>query len=201
MLLLSVVIWWAFEFFNFFIKNWSYSNIPEPKPIAFSIAFSTVLPAVMEMFDLIHSLNIFKGFKVKIKINKSVVYLMLPLGIITFILPILIPLYFFWMVWLTFFFFFEPINYLRKQPSILRYLEKNNLSVVLSLLLAGIICGLLWEFFNYFSLARWSYHIPWVSENFPKIFEMPLLGYLGYFPFALELFTIHHFARSFFVKT
>lgn len=200
MLLLSVIIWWILEFFNLFIKNWSYSNVPEPQAIAFSIAFSTVLPAMMELFDLMSSLNIFKNFKVKINLNRIILYSMFILGLVTFILPILFPFYFFWMVWLTFFFLFEPINYFNKQPSIIGYLEKGKLQIILYLLLAGTICGFFWEFFNNWAFARWVYHMPWVSEHFPKLFEMPLLGYLGYFPFALELFAIYNFVRYFFVK-
>jgi hypothetical protein len=30
--------------------------------------------------------------------------------------------------------------------------------------------------------------------NFWHVFEMPLLGYLGYIPFALELFALYHLA-------
>jgi len=200
MLLLSVVIWWTFEFFNFFIKNWSYHNIPEPKPFAFSVAFSTVLPAVMEMFDLISSFNIFKKIRIQFKASNRTVSLMFLLGAITLILLIVLPTYFFWTVWLSLFLLFEPINYLRKQESILLYIEKGKSRLVFSLLFAGLACGFLWEFFNYFSLAGWSYSIPWVSETFPKIFEMPLLGYLGYLPFSLELFAMYQFAMSFLVR-
>jgi hypothetical protein len=37
---------------------------------------------------------------------------------------------------------------------------------------------------NYFSLAKWEYSIPFVHRY--QIFEMPLLGYAGYLPFGLE---------------
>jgi len=37
---------------------------------------------------------------------------------------------------------------------------------------------------NYFSLAKWEYSIPFVHRFL--IFEMPLLGYAGYLPFGLE---------------
>ena len=32
--------------------------------------------------------------------------------------------------------------------------------------------------------------------GFWKVFEMPLLGYLGYIPFAMELYAIYQFARG-----
>jgi hypothetical protein len=43
---------------------------------------------------------------------------------------------------------------------------------------------------NFYSYPKWVYRVPFV--NFWHIFEMPLLGYLGYLPFALELFALYH---------
>jgi hypothetical protein len=48
---------------------------------------------------------------------------------------------------------------------------------------AALVCGLFWEMWNYFSLAKWQYSIPLVYRF--KVFEMPLLGYAGYLPFGL----------------
>ena len=72
------------------------------------------------------------------------------------------------------------------------------LVVTLSLLLAGIIMGFFWEFWNYLAVTKWYYNIPFLG--FFKIFEMPVLGYLGYFPFAFELYAMYWFIRSLFVK-
>jgi hypothetical protein len=48
---------------------------------------------------------------------------------------------------------------------------------------AALICGFFWELWNYGSLAKWHYSIPYV-ERF-RLFEMPLLGYAGYLPFGI----------------
>ena len=37
---------------------------------------------------------------------------------------------------------------------------------------------------NFASLARWEYAVPWVQRF--HLFEMPALGYAGYLPFGLE---------------
>jgi len=50
--------------------------------------------------------------------------------------------------------------------------------------LAALICGLLWELWNFGSLAKWHYSIPYVQRF--RVFEMPLLGYAGYLPFGVE---------------
>lgn len=48
---------------------------------------------------------------------------------------------------------------------------------------AGLFCGILWEFWNYWSMPKWEYSLPYLG--FASVFEMPLLGYGGYVPFAL----------------
>jgi hypothetical protein len=62
------------------------------------------------------------------------------------------------------------------------------------LLVAGLVCGVLWEFWNFDAFPKWYYTIPFVG--FWKVFEMPLLGYIGYGPFAWEVFAVFEFARS-----
>jgi hypothetical protein len=53
-----------------------------------------------------------------------------------------------------------------------------------------------WEMWNFFSYPKWIYHVPWVSYLY--IFEMPLLGYGGYLPFALELYAMYHLVAGLF---
>ena len=87
---------------------------------------------------------------------------------------------------------------MHKQPSIIGHLKDKKLVIPLSLLLAGIIMGFFWEFWNYWALPKWTYDVPFVG--FFKVFEMPILGYLGYFPFAFELYAMYWFVRSLFLK-
>jgi hypothetical protein len=50
-------------------------------------------------------------------------------------------------------------------------------------ILSGIICGFLWEFWNYWSVSKWVYSVPFFERG--KIFEMPLIGYIGFPLFSL----------------
>jgi hypothetical protein len=43
---------------------------------------------------------------------------------------------------------------------------------------------------NFFSFPKWHYQVPYVS--FLHIFEMPLLGYGGYLPFGLEVYSLYN---------
>ncbi len=199
LLFLSAVFWWIFELINFRLNNWQYKSTG----VVFSfgimiktLAFATVLPAFFETVELIRSFHLFEKRKLqkKHKITKMFIYLMIIIGVICLILPIILPKYFYPLVWLTFFFILDPINYLHKQPSIIGHLKDKKLTIPLSLLLAGIIMGFLWEFWNYYATIKWYYNIPFLG--FFKIFEMPILGYLGYFPFAFELYAMYWFVRS-----
>jgi hypothetical protein len=62
------------------------------------------------------------------------------------------------------------------------------------LLVAGAACGVLWEFWNYWATTRWTYTVPYVGHL--KVFEMPVLGYLGFPPFALECYAMFHWLRG-----
>ena len=202
MLIISALFWWVFEFINIQIQNWSYTGMRDLIPfknLFGTISFSTVLPALFETVELIRSIHIFDKKKLhkKHKITKRFLHTMIVLGIICFLLPIFLSKFTFPLVWLSFFFILDPINYLHKQPSIISHLKDRNLIIPLSLLVAGIILGFLWEFWNYWAIPKWTYDIPFIG--FFKIFEMPILGYLGYFPFSFELYTMYWFVRSLFM--
>lgn len=202
MLIISALFWWIFEFINIPLNNWTYQGtegLGLLKDIFGTISFATVLPAFFETVEVIRSIHLFdnKKLKKKHKISKTTLHIMILLGITCFLLPIVLPKFAFPLVWASFFLILDPINYLHKQPSIIKHLKDRKLVIPLSLLLAGIILGFFWEFWNYWAIPKWTYEIPYVS--FLKIFEMPILGYLGYFPFAFELYAMYWFVRSLFV--
>ena len=46
-----------------------------------------------------------------------------------------------------------------------------------------MICGLLWECWNFWARSKWVYEIPFF--DWAPIFEMPVAGFLGFPPFAV----------------
>jgi hypothetical protein len=64
---------------------------------------------------------------------------------------------------------------------------------LINLLIAGLVCGLLWEFWNYWATRKWVYTVPGTADI--KLFEMPLAGYLGFPAFAVECFVMYVFVR------
>ena len=79
---------------------------------------------------------------------------------------------------------FVLVQVLMKERSALDVLAAGNWAVVFRFAAASLICGLAWETWNYYSLAKWIYTIPWVHRW--EIWEMPLLGFAGYLPFGVE---------------
>src|SRR5437016_13135489 len=65
---------------------------------------------------------------------------------------------------------------------------------LINLSLSGVLCGCLWEFWNYWARAKWIYTVP-IMEHV-KIFEMPLPGYLGLPAFAIDSFTMYVCIRA-----
>jgi len=198
-LLLSALIWWLFEVINFRLGNWFYSSgglFTLKGFIKATISFSTVLPAIIETFELVKTFKLFNKEKLAKhhKITHKFLHNMIFFGVLMLLLNLLYPKYFFPLVWVAFFFILDPINYLHNQPSIIGYWKNGNIKVPLALFVAGTILGILWEFWNYYAVIKWYYEIPFVG--FFKIFEMPILGYLGYGPFAFELFAMYYFVRS-----
>ena len=109
-------------------------------------------------------------------------------------LPPELGLRLFGSVWLGFIFLLDPINRRVGQGSLLSKLEQGKTSEIYALLIAGGSCGLLWEFWNFWATAKWHYTFP-LAQDF-KIFEMPLPGYIGFGPFALECFVMYEAVRA-----
>ena len=130
-----------------------------------------------------------------IKLSKKVVVVLIFLGAVGAIAPLLYPSpWFAPVVWLSFILFLDPINALRGWPSISGDISRGDWRRLWSLLASGLICGFLWEFFNYWALSKWTYTVPYFGHV--KIFEMPVLGFLGFPPFAIECWAIYIFSRS-----
>ena len=99
-------------------------------------------------------------------------------------------------VWLGFIFLLDPINARLRGESLWVDWRAGRTDRLVNLALSGVLCGVLWEFWNYWSRAKWHYSMP-IMERW-KIFEMPVPGYFGFPAFALECFTMYVFVRLLF---
>jgi len=189
---LSVNIWLVFEVFNFRLRNWSYVDVPAPLGIrwlAYTISFATVLPGIFTTSSLLEYLGVIKsGSATPLTSPRGWYRPCVVIGLAFLLLPIIWPKYFFPLVWGGFIFLLEPVNHRFHANSLLRDGEQGSFQRLYLLLLAGACCGFLWEFWNFWAGSKWVYTIPYV--HFFKIFEMPVLGFLGFPPFAVECYVM-----------
>jgi hypothetical protein len=57
--------------------------------------------------------------------------------------------------------------------------------------ISALLCGFFWEMWNFYSLEKWVYTVPFVDRF--HLFEMPVLGFAGYLPFGIECALIAEF--------
>jgi hypothetical protein len=191
----SVALWLTFEAFNLVLQNWYYIGIPREIFVrwpGYFVAYGTVLPAIFETRELLDAWGVFRKNRVpEIRFTPRGHRNFILLGSTMLLLALAWPLYAFPLVWGGFVFLLDPLNYRRGRPSLFRELEQGSLTKFYKLLLVGLFCGGLWEFWNFWATAKWIYSVPWVGRV--KIFEMPVLGFLGFPPFAVECYVMAHF--------
>ncbi|HET7341158.1 MAG TPA: hypothetical protein VFL90_06820 [Methylomirabilota bacterium] len=206
--LASIGCWWLFEWYDAprFWRGgadrvglwWQYHGL-EPDPwlrrVGYDWSFATIFPALFLTAAALRA-SVFARVRVApwrpppALLNASVA-----IGAVAVAVPLLVvnawlvPL-----VWTGFVLLLEPLNYRAGRPSWLVALAAGDASLVLSLLASGAICGVLWEFWNYWALTKWTYTVPYLGDV--KVFEMPVVGYLGFLPFALECFAMYHWLRA-----
>lgn len=193
--LVSVPFWWIFEWMNGYLQNWHYLT-PQPysRPayvFLASLAFSTVVPAVLEMSELVASVRIGERLPQipawHVTRRGQIAFFLLGWAMLAAVVAF--PRYAFPFAWLSVFFIIEPINAAVGQRSISAFVREGNWAAVYNIMLATVLTGFFWEMWNFYSLPKWYYTVPFV--DFGHLFEMPILGYTGYIPFGLELFAIY----------
>jgi hypothetical protein len=90
-------------------------------------------------------------------------------------------------LWTSLVFLLDPINLKLGRPAMFRDWQNGWYGRTLAAFAGGLLCGLLWEFWNYWALIKWVYHLPFLGPlEHVKYFEMPAVGLLGFIPFGLE---------------
>jgi hypothetical protein len=203
--LVSVGGWWLFEWYNAprFWRGgadavglwWQYHDM-EPslflRRVGYDWAFATIFPALFLTAAALRA-TLFARARVRPRrVPSGVLNLAVVAGAVSVVLPlVLVSPWLAPLVWIGWALLLEPLNARAGRPSWLADLARGDASRVLALLASGLLCGALWEFWNYWALTKWTYSLPYAGDL--KVFEMPALGYLGFPPFALECFAIYHY--------
>ena len=202
--LASIPLWLVFEGYNLVIRNWMYIGLPENRALrlfGYAWSFATIWPAIFECAELASVARRRAGGpgkaggSVRRVLPAPPALISIAVGTLMLVSPFLVSpdtaRFLAAPVFIGFILLLDPINR-RMGAETLTHDRTTNL------MWSGLICGVLWEFWNYWARARWIYTVPIMQEL--KIFEMPLPGYLGFLPFAIECFTMYVFGRALYVS-
>ena len=183
------VLWWSlFELVNLRLGNWCYVMSLPWTPLrwaAGALAFASVLPGILETLELLENRGVIRLLRVRpLAWSPGKEQAVLAVGLACLLLPLLWPDVFFPLTWGSLVFLLEPWNRRHARRSFLRDLEAGEAAPFCRTLLAGVICGALWEAWNFWARTKWIYTVPGFEGL--KVFEMPLAGFLGFPPFAVE---------------
>lgn len=189
--LVSALFWWVFEYLNRFTENWNYigSEVSGLHYVVHgSLCFSTVLPAVYSVFRLLNSRNalhrfFFLGPRIPLLKSRLVSWTGLLAGLIGMLGVGVYPQYFYPFIWLGPLFIFGGLHGLTSNRNKWIAVARGDWRWLAFWALAGGICGFFWELWNFHSLLKWQYQVSFFN-GYP-VFEMPILGYLGYIPFGV----------------
>ncbi len=206
--LCSIPLWLLFEAYNLRLENWIYVGLPRnpwERNFGYAWSFATIWPGILETAMLLRALglggqpanaaNLDSPRNHPSSPGGAATSLAILVGAVLLVVPVLLPArigsYLFGAVWLGFIFLLEPLNYRTGGESLWKDIRRGDFSRLLALLAAGWVCGIFWEFWNYWAQARWVYTFPMAQDW--KLFAMPLPGYLGFPPFAVECFVLFAF--------
>jgi len=186
---LSAYFWWLFEYLNQFGGNWYYVDSPVITPleqfIVGSVSFSTVLPAVLSTTQWLASFHrLQRAFTGLNPLRVTPMRALLTGGLFLSLLGLVMlgthPRYAFPALWISPLFILSSMS--SGESDVLSRLSRGDWRPIGLPALAALICGLLWEMWNYRSRAHWEYAVPFVQRF--HLFHMPLAGYAAYLPFG-----------------
>ena len=188
----SAGFWWSFEYLNRFVGNWRYVGGVEFGQVEYflfaTLPFSTVLPAVLSIRELLLSSPRFDGafreWRPLSPARPGAICLAALLFSCAGLFAVgIAPEFAFPLVWVAPPTLLISLAALRGETHTLSGIASGDWRIAVSSVLAALLCGFFWETWNFGSTAKWVYAIPYVDAL--HVFEMPLLGYAGYLPFGL----------------
>ena len=183
---------------NLLLGSWSYHAMPEhtaARWLGYAWSYATIFPAIFVTAALIEALL---GDRLRerrpVDPGPTTQRVFFWTGLALFVVPLLFPSP--WLCplpWISALLLFEGMNDRLGIGSFSAGLRRGDYTLPVSLLVSGLFCGLLWEAWNFQAITRWHYHVPYLPGV--KLFEMPVLGFLGFPPFALECWLMYRFVR------
>jgi len=186
----SAIAWWYFELLNRFVQNWWYEGVAGYSATHYilmaTLSFSTVFPAMFGTRDLLLTFNWFKhsyaSGPVWINTTPCMARLWLMAGVLTLASTAWWPIPLFFLTWVAPLMIMGATLSLAGVPSPLSDTSHGDYTKLAALAIAALVCGWFWEMWNYLSMPKWIYTVPYVQAM--EVFEIPLPGFTGYLPFG-----------------
>jgi hypothetical protein len=183
---ISMPVWWWFELVNERVRNWEYDYPFRYTQVEWAVlstlAFATVIPAIAAAHQLVITASTAQSSRSP---DRWFARREIGLGLLLQALVFVYPTQLYPLVWVAPFLVTDGLVALLGGRSMVADLIRRRWKEALLVGAAGLLCGFLWEFWNFYATPKWVYHIPLLG--FGKIFEMPVLGYGGYIPFAWSI--------------
>ncbi|MGH2628877.1 MAG: hypothetical protein ACRDHY_19740, partial [Anaerolineales bacterium] len=198
--------------YNLHLRNWTYHGLPEAawvRDVGYFWSFATIMPGVFISAALIETVFLRRlpmpDPRSATPPTAAARGMAFVLGAAMVTLPLAAPpeaaAYLFAPVWIGFVPLLDPVNQRLGGESLWAGWRAGDRRPAIALLAGGLVCGFFWEWWNFQALraggAHWAYLVPGPLRILDLHFgQMPLLGLLGFPPFALELFVIYQFLRQ-----
>ena len=153
------------------------------------VCFATVWAGLFETYAVLAAVGVARRARSRPRhLQPWVSYAVQAVGAVMVALALIWPYYLAPLVWGSLTFLIDPWNYRLGARSLLRDVADGRGDVIVRCLAAGLVCGLLWESLNYIAPQGWIYTVRCLEEL--KLFEMPVLGFLGFPALALDAFAV-----------
>ena len=212
--LTGIPVWCYFDWINFqFMDAWRYHGLPDQwwqRWIGYFVAFAAISPGMFLAAQFYQFLGL-KRLQLAARKSRTrdtgsmwptVVRINLPIQIVVLLLGVTFTLYPVIVgdpignmtLWVSLMFLLDPVNHWLGGESIIGDWRDGRFGRTVALMVGGATCGFLWEFWNYWAVAKWTYNLPFlgVLEQY-RYFEMPWLGFQGFLPFAIECWVVFNF--------
>ena len=193
----SIPLWWWFELANARVENWTYLGAKQYETVAYvvltSIAFSTVVPALHSAWRLTGARSAppmatppARGARTRLAAFGAAALAMQALVIVW-------PTVFYPLVWVAPFVALDAVVHYLTGASLAADLAARRWGLAFRIAAGGLLCGFLWELWNFRASPSWVYDVP--GFDWGHVFAMPIAGYGGYVPFVLSVYQLVQLGR------
>ncbi|MHC4947259.1 MAG: hypothetical protein ACYTG1_03220 [Planctomycetota bacterium] len=186
----SVPVWLLFDWVNFsFIHAWAYHGLPRSMAhrwTGYFLAFGAISPAMLLAAELVSRLGLARLAGPAVRVGPRAGGAVAAVGAACLALPFVLrdPIANL-TLWIALPLLLDPVNRRLGAPSLLVDLGAGRWGRLVALMAGGLACGLLWELWNYWAIAKWTYDLPFLGPlEHVRYFEMPVPGLAGFLPFG-----------------